>query len=141
VTFRVCSSPAPTRVKPQSTPAILIQESVHTMLSITHHTRKRPPTSPRTTHGAQSPALMSALTTHTFGNQRKRKDKKQIKRNSNKRSNVEKGKEQDHLRKTSLEPLRQWQRLDTSETKPCSSKEHKPPKHTRDPPCTYANSP
>jgi hypothetical protein len=28
----------------------------------------------------------------------------------------------------------QGQRLDTSETKPCSSKEHKPPKHTRAPP-------
>jgi hypothetical protein len=32
---------------------------------------------------------------------------------------------------TSLGPLRQGQRLDTSETKQCSSKEHKPPKHTR----------
>jgi hypothetical protein len=38
-----------------------------------------------------------------------------------------KGKEQDHLKKTSLGPLRQGQKLDTSETKPCSSKEHKPP--------------
>jgi hypothetical protein len=38
------------------------------------------------------------------------------------------------LKKTSLRPLRQGQRLDTSETKPCSSKEHKPPKHTRAPP-------
>jgi hypothetical protein len=66
---------------------------------------------------------MSALTTHTFGSQReKKKEKKQIKRNFNKRSKAEKGKEQDHLKKTSLKPLRQGQRLDTSETKPCSSK-------------------
>jgi hypothetical protein len=51
MTFRACSSPAPTRVKPQPAPAILSQESVHTTLSITHHTRKRPSTGPRTTHG------------------------------------------------------------------------------------------
>jgi hypothetical protein len=50
-TFRACSSPAPTLLKPQPAPAILSQESVHTMLSITHHTRKRPSTGPRTTHG------------------------------------------------------------------------------------------
>jgi hypothetical protein len=55
------------------------------------------------------------------------------KRNSSKQSKAEKGKEQDHLKKTSLVPLRQGQRLDTFETKPCSSKEHKPPKHTRAP--------
>jgi hypothetical protein len=34
-------------------PAILSQESVHTTLSITHHTRKRPSTGPQTTHGPQ----------------------------------------------------------------------------------------
>jgi hypothetical protein len=78
---------------------------------------------------------MSALTTHTFGNHReKEKEKKQIKRNFNKRSKAENDKEQDHLKKTSLGPLRQGQRLNTSETKPCSSKEHKPPKQTRAPP-------
>jgi hypothetical protein len=54
-TFRACSSAAPTRVKPQPAPAILSQESVHTMLSITHHTRKRPSTGPGNTHGPQSP--------------------------------------------------------------------------------------
>jgi hypothetical protein len=54
-TFRACSSLAPTPVKPQHAPAILSQESVHTTLSITHHTRKRPSTGPRTTHGPQSP--------------------------------------------------------------------------------------
>jgi hypothetical protein len=54
-TFRACSSRAPTLVQPQSAPAILSQKSVHTTSSITHHTRKRPSTSPRTTHGPQSP--------------------------------------------------------------------------------------
>jgi hypothetical protein len=48
-TFRTCSSHAPTPVKPQPAPAILSQESVHTMLSITYHTRKRPTTDLRTT--------------------------------------------------------------------------------------------
>jgi hypothetical protein len=51
--LRACSSPTPTPVKPQPGPTILSQESVHTTLSITHHTRKRPSTSPRTTHGPQ----------------------------------------------------------------------------------------
>jgi hypothetical protein len=54
-TFRTCSSPALTLVKPQPAPAILSQESVHTTLSITHHTRKRPSTGSRSTHGPQSP--------------------------------------------------------------------------------------
>jgi hypothetical protein len=54
-TFHTCSLPAPTPVKPQPAPAILSQESVPTTLSITHHTRKRPSTGPRTTHDPQSP--------------------------------------------------------------------------------------
>jgi hypothetical protein len=66
---------------------------------------------------------MSALTTHTFGNPREKEKKETNKRNSNKRLKAEKDKEQDHLKKTNLGPLRQWQQLDTSETKPCSSKE------------------
>jgi hypothetical protein len=53
--FRACSSPASTQVKTQPAHAILSQESVHTTLSITHHTRKRPSTGPRTTHGPQFP--------------------------------------------------------------------------------------
>jgi hypothetical protein len=53
MTFHTCSSPAPTPVKPQPVPAILSKESVHTTLSITHHTRKRPSNGPRTTHGPQ----------------------------------------------------------------------------------------
>jgi hypothetical protein len=58
MTFRACSSPAPTSVKPQPVPAILSQESVHTTLSITHHTRKRPSTGPQTTYGPQGGAAM-----------------------------------------------------------------------------------
>jgi hypothetical protein len=55
MTFRACCTPAPTPVKPQPAPAILSQESVHTTLSITHHTRKRSSTGPQTTHDPQSP--------------------------------------------------------------------------------------
>jgi hypothetical protein len=54
-TFHACSSPAPMLVKTQHAPAILSQELVHTMLSITHHTRKRPSTGPWTRHSPQSP--------------------------------------------------------------------------------------
>jgi hypothetical protein len=60
MTFRACSSPAPTLVKPQPTPAILSQESIHTMLSITHHTKKRPSTGPRTTHGPHNSYMVLA---------------------------------------------------------------------------------
>jgi hypothetical protein len=56
-TFHACSSPTPTPVKPQPAPAILSQESVHTALSITHHTSKRPSTSPQTTHGSHGGAV------------------------------------------------------------------------------------
>jgi hypothetical protein len=49
MTFCACSSPAPTAVKPQPTHPILQQESIHTTLSITHHTRMQPFTNPRTT--------------------------------------------------------------------------------------------
>jgi hypothetical protein len=59
-TFRACCSPAPTRVKPQPAPAILSQESVHTTLSITHHTRKRPSTGSLTTYGPQRAAARPA---------------------------------------------------------------------------------
>jgi hypothetical protein len=46
--FACRSSPAPTQIKPQPTPAVLGQESVHTTLSITHHSQERPSTGPRT---------------------------------------------------------------------------------------------
>jgi hypothetical protein len=52
-TFHACSSSTPTPDKLQPAPAILSQESVHTMLSITDHSRKRPSTGPQTTHGSQ----------------------------------------------------------------------------------------
>jgi hypothetical protein len=71
---------------------------------------------------------MSALTTPTKSNKREKKKKRNKQKEtpiSNRKPN--KSKEQGHLKKTSLGPLRQGQRLDTSETKPCSSKEHKPP--------------
>jgi hypothetical protein len=45
-----------------------------------------------------------------------------------------KGKEQYHLKEERLGSLRQGQRLDTTESKASSSKEHEPPKHTRAPP-------
>jgi hypothetical protein len=66
-TFPACSSPAPTPVKPQPTPAIHSQESVHTTLSITHHTRKRPSTGPRTTHGPQKVMLGRRRTAECVG--------------------------------------------------------------------------
>jgi hypothetical protein len=69
---------------------------------------------------------MIALTTHTYSSLKEKKRKK----TPTSDQKPTKGKEQDHLKKTSLEPLRQGQQLDTSETKLCSSKEHEPPKHT-----------
>jgi hypothetical protein len=70
---------------------------------------------------------MSALTTPSYNNKREKKEKKQIKETPTSDRKPNKGKEQDHLRRTSLGPLRQGQRLDTSETKLCSNKELKPP--------------
>jgi hypothetical protein len=46
-TFCAHSSPTQTQIKPQPTPAILGQESAHTTLSITHHTRERPSAGPQ----------------------------------------------------------------------------------------------
>jgi hypothetical protein len=85
--------------------------------------------------------LMSSLTTHTFGNQREKEKKKWIKETPTSDRKPRKGKEQNHLKKASLGPLRQGQRLDTSETKLCSSKEQKPPKHKRAPPAHMHTSP
>jgi hypothetical protein len=53
-TFCVHSSPAPTQIKPQPAPAIPGQESVHTTLSITHQTKERPSTGPRTLRSSNS---------------------------------------------------------------------------------------
>jgi hypothetical protein len=71
---------------------------------------------------------MSALTTPTKENKREKKKKRNEQKEtpmSDQKPN--KGKEQDHLKKTSLGPLRQGQRLDASETKQSSSNESKPP--------------
>jgi hypothetical protein len=71
---------------------------------------------------------MSALTTPTQTNKREKKKKRNERKETptgDRKPN--KGKEQDHLKKTSLGPLRQGQRLDTSETKQNSRKEHNPP--------------
>jgi hypothetical protein len=92
---------------------------------------------------------MSALTTHTYSNPREKK-KKRNKRKETATSDrkPKKGKEQDHLKKTSLGHLREGQRLDTSETKLCSSntkpklENHKEiPLHTCKLPLNQHNSP
>jgi hypothetical protein len=90
--------------------------------------------------------LMSALTTHSICNQREKEKKRTNKKKPQQAiEKPKKGKEQDHLKKTGLGPLRQGQRLDTSETKQSSSKERKSPKRrsntTKSSPCTYASSP
>jgi hypothetical protein len=71
---------------------------------------------------------MSALTTPPQSDTREKKKKRNEQKEtptSDRKPN--KGKEQDHLKKASLMPLWQGQRLDTSKTKLCSSKERKPP--------------
>jgi hypothetical protein len=71
---------------------------------------------------------MSALTTLTKINKREKKKKRnEQKETPTSDRKPDKGNEQDHLKKTSLRPLRQGKRLDTSETKQSSSKERKPP--------------
>jgi hypothetical protein len=59
ITFLTCSSPAQTLVKLQPAPTILSQESVHTMLSITHHTWKWPSIGTLTTQVLSSSARTS----------------------------------------------------------------------------------
>jgi hypothetical protein len=74
---------------------------------------------------------MSALTAPTQSNKREKKKKRNEQKEtptSDRKPN--KGKELDHLKKTSLRPLRQGQRLDTSETKQSSSIERKSPKQS-----------
>jgi hypothetical protein len=85
-TFRACSSPTPTLVKLQPAPAILSQELVHTMLSITHHTRKRPSSGPRTTQVLNLPLDECIDNTHVLVTKEKRKIKEMTKRNFNKQS-------------------------------------------------------
>jgi hypothetical protein len=54
---------------------------------------------------------------HTKVTREKRKKRNEQKETPTSDRKPNKGKEQDHLKKTSLGPLRQGQRLDTSETK------------------------
>jgi hypothetical protein len=62
-------------------------------------------------------SLVSALTTHTYSNPREKKKKRNgRKETSTSDRKPKKGKEHDHMKKTSLGSLRQGQRLDTSET-------------------------
>jgi hypothetical protein len=70
----------------------------------------------------------------------KSKRKEMTRINSNKRSKAKQRKKEDHLKEERPGPLRQGQRLDTTESKTSSSKEHKPPKHTRAPP-THMHTP
>jgi hypothetical protein len=75
--------------------------------------------------------LDECIDTHTHIEAR---EKKQIKETPTSNRKPRKGKKQDHLKKISLGPVRKVQRLDTSETTLCSSKEHNPQKQTRAPP-------
>jgi hypothetical protein len=75
-------------------------------LSITHHTRKRPSTGPRTTHGPQSPPWWVHWQHTNIVTQEKRKWKIT---NKNKLQQVIESQtkaKKDHLKKTSLGPLR-----------------------------------
>jgi hypothetical protein len=84
---------------------------------------------------------MSALTTHTFDNQReKRKEKKRPKETPTSDRKLRKGKEQDHLKKTSLRNLRQGQWLDTPD-KTMLKQRAQTTKAYKSFPCTYAYSP
>ena len=83
--------------------------------------------------------------THVLVTKRKGKEKKRLKETPTSDRKPKKGKEQDHLKKTSLGPLRQGQRLDTSETKHAQAKstnhqtkarkpQRAPPAHMQAPP-------
>jgi hypothetical protein len=59
-TFRAYSSPAPTQIKLQHIPVTLGQESVHTTLSIAHHTKERPSTGPQIRQMQNAPFTLSS---------------------------------------------------------------------------------
>jgi hypothetical protein len=87
---------------------------------------------------------MSALTTHTYSNPRE-KEKKRKEQKKLQQAIESQRKAKDHLKKTSLGPLREGQYLDTSETKHAQAKstnhQSKARKPQRAPPCTHASSP
>jgi hypothetical protein len=65
--------------------------------------------------------------THTEVTREKKKKRNEQKETPTSDRKPNKSKEQDHLKKTSLGPLRQGKRLDTFKTKPSSNKEREPP--------------
>jgi hypothetical protein len=89
-----------------------------------------PPEIPRTRCSLRKSPLMTRLprspgSTLVLRLNQERKEKEKNRTKSDQKPNT--GKEQDHSKKTSLGPLRQGQRLDTSETKQSSRKKCKPP--------------
>jgi hypothetical protein len=145
-TFHACSSPAPTRVKPQPAPAILSQESVHTRLSITHHTRKRPSTGHRTTHGPQSPPWWVHWQHQHEVTQEKRKRKGTNKKKPQQAIESQwKAKSKITWRRQVSDPLGKGNDSTHPRQNHAQNKERKPPNQnsntTKSSPCTYASSP
>jgi hypothetical protein len=115
-------------------------------LSITHHTRKRPSTGPRTTHGPQSPPWWVHWQHPHEVTQEKRKRKETSKKKPQQAiESQRKEKSKITWRRTSVAPLRQGQRLNTSETNHAQTKsanhrtkartpQRAPPAHMQAPP-------
>jgi hypothetical protein len=145
MTFRACSSPAQTPVKPQPDLQYLAKsQSTQRFQSLITTGSDHPPVlKPHMV--LNLPLDVCIDNAQDLVTKEKRKRKEINKKTSTSDRKPKKGKEQDHLKKTSLGPLRQGQRLDTSETKSCSSKERKSPNQssntTKSSPCTYASSP
>jgi hypothetical protein len=99
------SSPAPTQIKPHPAPAILGQESVHTTLSITHHSQERPSTGPRMLRSSITPLMRHWQHTRVTNSEKRKKNKKR-KKNSNKWSKAKQKPRKDHLSEKILSPLR-----------------------------------
>jgi hypothetical protein len=74
-TFHTCSPPAPTQIKSQPAFAILGQESVHTTLSITHHTKEWPSIGPWMLRSS-IPLHQCIDNTHIVTNSEKREKKR-----------------------------------------------------------------
>jgi hypothetical protein len=146
MTFHASPSPAPTWVKSQPAPAILSQELVQTTLSITHHTRKRPSTGPRTTHGPQSPPWWVHWQHPHIVTREKRKRKETNKKKLQQAIESQtKAKGKITWSRQVSDPLDKG----NGSTHPRQSKaqakstnhQTKAPKTTNSPPCTHASSP